>query len=363
MRSLFSLLLLMVALALPLAGCSSKPAVCGDGVVAGDEECDDGAESATCNADCTLPVCGDGIVNQLAGEECEPTETALWARCSQQCLIGSSLDGTFGAAWEPLTATTLGDNVAGLQSFHYAGMPYIYDFTLNQRYVIATDTWEDLAASIPWVNATYWPNAAVDADYLWVARDEAMHRFDLVTETWETLVGIIPDGSDQEGATIYDGDGFLWYHGLSDDLVRYDPSDGSVMVYAHDAAFTGFDAYETRMAYDPVTNAIAFAGFSNDRFLIFDIDDETFHEGTPNPDGEIHDNSCQDRAGGIYTGNGDFTLMYRYDIADDSWTVLPTLPTPHDNNASCVVSEDGYLYYATDDSGAQEFFRLPLGTR
>ena len=45
--------------------------VCGDGVVAGDEECDDSGESAACNDDCTAAACGDGIVNATAGETCE----------------------------------------------------------------------------------------------------------------------------------------------------------------------------------------------------------------------------------------------------------------------------------------------------
>ncbi|MCG8424653.1 MAG: DUF4215 domain-containing protein, partial [Proteobacteria bacterium] len=52
-------------------------ATCGDGFVhAGTEQCDgDGAgtpgPTEQCDADCTLAVCGDGIVNQAAGEECD----------------------------------------------------------------------------------------------------------------------------------------------------------------------------------------------------------------------------------------------------------------------------------------------------
>lgn len=51
---------------------------CGDAKVRanpaapGDREaCDDGAESATCNANCTVRVCGDGITNLTAGEDCD----------------------------------------------------------------------------------------------------------------------------------------------------------------------------------------------------------------------------------------------------------------------------------------------------
>ena len=44
---------------------------CGDGLVEGAEACDDGGESATCDANCTLAQCGDGTLNLTAGEECE----------------------------------------------------------------------------------------------------------------------------------------------------------------------------------------------------------------------------------------------------------------------------------------------------
>ncbi|MCY1054484.1 DUF4215 domain-containing protein [Nannocystis sp. SCPEA4] len=47
------------------------PAVCGDGVVAGDEACDDGNDDELdgCKSDCTATFCGDGVVQ--AGESCD----------------------------------------------------------------------------------------------------------------------------------------------------------------------------------------------------------------------------------------------------------------------------------------------------
>ncbi|MGB2986193.1 MAG: hypothetical protein WBE26_09950, partial [Phycisphaerae bacterium] len=46
---------------------------CGDGELCPEfEECDDGGESATCDADCTFVECGDGTLNVTAGEHCEP---------------------------------------------------------------------------------------------------------------------------------------------------------------------------------------------------------------------------------------------------------------------------------------------------
>ena len=47
-------------------------ASCGDSQIqTGVETCDDGAESATCNADCSTVACGDGVLNTTAGESCE----------------------------------------------------------------------------------------------------------------------------------------------------------------------------------------------------------------------------------------------------------------------------------------------------
>jgi len=63
---------------------------CGDGIIAGSEQCDDGEENNVgghnrCSADCTLgSFCGDGIVQEDAGEECDdndPNETRDCAGC------------------------------------------------------------------------------------------------------------------------------------------------------------------------------------------------------------------------------------------------------------------------------------------
>jgi hypothetical protein len=36
------------------------------------EQCDAGGNSATCDADCTTRICGDGFINPAAGEVCDP---------------------------------------------------------------------------------------------------------------------------------------------------------------------------------------------------------------------------------------------------------------------------------------------------
>ncbi len=56
-------------------GCSGTcmcESLCGNGVPEDPcEECDDGGESAICDANCTLAECGDGTFNATAGEECD----------------------------------------------------------------------------------------------------------------------------------------------------------------------------------------------------------------------------------------------------------------------------------------------------
>ena len=57
--------------------------VCGDGTVDGPEACDDGAESSTCNADCTVAACGDGVVNGTSGETCDDEGESI--DCDANC--------------------------------------------------------------------------------------------------------------------------------------------------------------------------------------------------------------------------------------------------------------------------------------
>jgi len=90
-------------------------AFCGDGVVndAGEpdgghrEQCDDMGESATCNRDCTLSVCGDSKLNTTAGEQCDfgPTDTIT---CNHDCTFRSCGDGyANGAAGEQCDDNTI----------------------------------------------------------------------------------------------------------------------------------------------------------------------------------------------------------------------------------------------------------------
>lgn len=63
----------------------TKP-VCGNGVIEDGEACDDGKETATCNNDCTASICGDGVINEWAGELCDDGENnGKPGYCNQDC--------------------------------------------------------------------------------------------------------------------------------------------------------------------------------------------------------------------------------------------------------------------------------------
>ncbi len=63
---------------------------CGDGVVEGDEQCDDGGLNSddtpdACRTDCTWPVCGDDVVDPSFGEVCDDGNTVPDDGCSEDC--------------------------------------------------------------------------------------------------------------------------------------------------------------------------------------------------------------------------------------------------------------------------------------
>jgi len=76
-------------------GCSNTCTLvtgCGDGVVCGSEECDDGntADCDGCSSMCTIESglrCGDGIVNDACGEECDPPGPGT-PECNYLCRLG-----------------------------------------------------------------------------------------------------------------------------------------------------------------------------------------------------------------------------------------------------------------------------------
>lgn len=65
--------------------------ICGNGIVEGEEDCDDQGWSATCDDDCSFAVCGDGLHNEAAGELCDDGGES--ATCNADCSSGGCGDG------------------------------------------------------------------------------------------------------------------------------------------------------------------------------------------------------------------------------------------------------------------------------
>jgi cysteine-rich repeat protein len=80
-------------------------AVCGDRIVrAGVEQCDEGAETASCNANCTQRRCGDGVVDVRSGEQCDVASVSgsdagsETSTCDVDCTVAYCGDMTRNAA-------------------------------------------------------------------------------------------------------------------------------------------------------------------------------------------------------------------------------------------------------------------------
>jgi cysteine-rich repeat protein len=130
--------------------------MCGDGIVnpatGRTEECDQGGTSTSkCDADCTLPSCGDGLRNAAAGEQCDSGAKDIdTPECNRDCTLpvcGDNHENT--AAGEecevdPITkadsATCNGFGVAACRS------PFCGDAHVNTAAGEACDDGQDTAA-------------------------------------------------------------------------------------------------------------------------------------------------------------------------------------------------------------------------
>jgi len=70
---------------------------CGNGIVEGDEQCDDGNrnDADACRNDCTNGVCGDGVIATSLGEECDDGNTVPNDGCTD-CKIDGATCGANG---------------------------------------------------------------------------------------------------------------------------------------------------------------------------------------------------------------------------------------------------------------------------
>lgn len=87
--------------------------ICGDGVISGAEECDDGPGNDdlmpdACRANCRLSVCGDQVIDQ--GEQCDDGNDIDTDDCTTLCMRPGGEDGgcsTQGSPGSPLVLTAL----------------------------------------------------------------------------------------------------------------------------------------------------------------------------------------------------------------------------------------------------------------
>ena len=123
---------------------------CGDGVVEGLEECDDGndIEEDGCTNLCELPVCGDGIVHRDEGEECDDGNDVDDDDCTNLCEYGPTFVPCGDETIASPTGTFTGDTTSSGNDFtEYSSNDYAYGFTATEATTVTASlcdgaTWD-----------------------------------------------------------------------------------------------------------------------------------------------------------------------------------------------------------------------------
>lgn len=68
------------------------PASCGDKKIDEGEECDEGGQTANCDRDCTFVECGDGVINDMAGEQCDDYNKDDGDGCNSICTLEAPVE-------------------------------------------------------------------------------------------------------------------------------------------------------------------------------------------------------------------------------------------------------------------------------
>ncbi len=94
--------------------------LCPNGVEEGDEQCDEGGDTADCDGDCTLVECSDGYLNRAAGEQCDDGNGETGDACDVECKVTpfdidadpfpySGPSALIFGGWPAVGLTTIGD--------------------------------------------------------------------------------------------------------------------------------------------------------------------------------------------------------------------------------------------------------------
>ncbi len=259
-------------------------------------------------------------------------------------------DGTFGTSWQSLPAPI--EPSYALDVYHPLEMDWIHNNhgSPPERFDGLAQQWVDAPPTPcgpPWATLAPWDGR------LWLARCDAIHAYDPVSELWTVEAGLV--GGDDLNMTETDEAGHVYGYTEAGSIVDYDSVAGSVSYLV-----TGLGRqYETRLAYDPAGHALFLGAYNGSALHRVDLATGSTTALTPIPETQLGDIFCGDRAGHIYVAGGTGgSSMWQYDIASDAWNPLPDLPADHGDNGSCTVSETGWLYVGTGSLGT--LFRLPL---
>ena len=120
--------------------CVTQDPVCGDGSIDFPEHCDTAQATATCDLDCTAPICGDAVPNLLAGEFCDDGNSNDDDHCLSTCEYSptfcgpDALDCTVLFAPENTEPVCDGSNC----SFRCVDQDSCYDETANTCVIMGT---------------------------------------------------------------------------------------------------------------------------------------------------------------------------------------------------------------------------------
>jgi hypothetical protein len=331
------------------AGTQCQPGEICDGAGSCALTCQEGL--VDCGGLCTDPKtsrthCGAGPDCTAArGTVCDPKQLCNAGVCEPSCF-----NGTLGTSWEELADPL--DSLFSMMSYSPASIPGIYNMypAMGQVYDPIADGWTPLVTAGPGA-LTWFSMAPVDGD-LYGVRTGQIHKYRPWTQEWEVLNTYT--GTDDLNMTESDEFGHVFGHTQEGDIIDYDVGSDTVTQYP-----TGLGGmFETRMGYDPGTRALYFGAYNEPDLHKFDLMTLEASTLTPIPESQLNDIFCSDRCGHIYAA-GDLTgtTMFQYDVATDTWSPIPDLPTDHGNNWTCTVSEEGYLYVGTD---GPKLYRIPL---